>query len=74
MVRFIEVNKNFRSLEAIITLLPAYIIEWAAKFQLEVKENKVLFPHPSSQNPWNLSMAPKGSEDPRLINPGLSRI
>jgi hypothetical protein len=42
IVTFIEVNKNFLSLEAILTLLATFIIEWRTTFQLEVGENKVV--------------------------------
>jgi len=49
-----------------ITLLPTFIIERKATFQLEVSANKaVIFSHLTSQTPWNL--------DPRVGTAGLSR-
>jgi hypothetical protein len=66
-MRFMEINKHFWSLKATNTLLPAFIIKLEAKFQLEVRENKVVnfFPiqvhGPPEIYPWT----PKGTLDPQ---------
>jgi len=41
-VRFPEVSEYFCSLEAYVTLLPTFMIECKAKFQVEANENKVV--------------------------------
>ena len=43
-VRFIEVNRQFWSLQTNITLLHTFIIEWNVRFQLDVSKNLYFFP------------------------------
>jgi hypothetical protein len=51
-------------------LLPTFTIEGNAKFQLEVIENKdVIFSHPRSRTPWDLSTDPLGVHGPQVKNP-----
>jgi hypothetical protein len=65
-VRLIEVNKHFCRPEA-MNYFVAYVHYWMkSKFQLEVRENEVLFPRPSSRTPVIYPWNPKGSVDLRL--------
>ena len=59
--RRIEVEKYFWSLAAINYLLPTFITEWKAKFQLQVSENEVVIFFPSKfTNPLKSMYGPPG--------------
>ena len=49
-------------------MLPAFVIDLKAKFQLEFSENNVVAPPPKSKytDLLKLYMSPEGSVDPRL--------
>ena len=59
IIRYTEVNKHFGVEGPEVALVPTFVIEFETKFQLEVRENKIIIPPPRVQVYGHLEICPR---------------